>query len=141
MRVRKAVDTKRTKKAKIKGQKLRFRSVDSNKNRTKKAKMRARKAVDTKRAKKAKIKGQKLRFRSVDSNKLTKNRTKKVKMRARKAVDTKRTKKAKIKGQKLRFRSVDNNICIMYVGNYLPWGLRPRAKKFSSEFSTRGLQP
>ena len=46
---------------KIKGQKLRFRSVDSNKltkNRTEKAKMRARKAVDTKRPKKAKIKGQ-----------------------------------------------------------------------------------
>ena len=54
------VDKKRPKKAKIKGQKLRFRSVDSNKltkNRTKKAKMRARKAVDTKRTKKAKIKG------------------------------------------------------------------------------------
>ena len=40
------VDKKRPKKAKIKGQKLRFRSVDSNKltkNRTKKAKIRARK--------------------------------------------------------------------------------------------------
>ena len=55
------VDKKRPKKVKIKGQKLRFRSVDDNKltkNRTKKAKMRARKAVDTKRPKKAKIKGQ-----------------------------------------------------------------------------------
>ena len=54
MRARKAVDTKKPKKAKIKGQKLRFRSVDSNKltkNRTKKAKMRARKAVDTKKRK------------------------------------------------------------------------------------------
>ena len=54
MRARKAVDTKRPKKAKIKGQKLRFRSVDSNKltkNRIKKAKMRARKAVDTKKGK------------------------------------------------------------------------------------------
>ena len=54
MRTRKAVDTKRPKKAKIKGQKLRFRSVDSNKltkNRIKKAKMRARKAVDTKKQK------------------------------------------------------------------------------------------
>ena len=52
---------KRPKKAKIKGQKLRFRSVDNNKltkNRTKKAKLRARKVVDTKRPKKAKIKGQ-----------------------------------------------------------------------------------
>ena len=42
MRARKAVDTKRAKKAKIKGQKLRFRSVDNNKltkNRTKKAKI------------------------------------------------------------------------------------------------------
>ena len=69
MTARKAVDTKRPKKAKIKGQKLRFRSVDNNKltkNRTKKAKMRARKAVDTKRTKKAKIKGQKLRFSSVE---------------------------------------------------------------------------
>ena len=50
MRARKAVDTKRAKKAKIKDQKKRFRSVDSNKltkNRTKKVKMRARKAVDT----------------------------------------------------------------------------------------------
>ena len=47
MRARKAVDTKRPKKAKIKSQKLRFRSVDSTKNRTKKAKMRSRKAVDT----------------------------------------------------------------------------------------------
>ena len=44
MRARKAVDTKRPKKAKIKGQKLSFRSVDSTKNRTKKAKMGARKA-------------------------------------------------------------------------------------------------
>ena len=72
---------------KIKGQKLRFRSVDNNKltkNRTKKVKMRARKAVDTKRTKKAKIKGQKLRFRSVDNNKLTKNRTKKAKIESQK---------------------------------------------------------
>ena len=55
------VDKKRPKKAKIKGQKLRFRSVDSNKltkDKTKKVKMRARKAVDTKTPKKAKIKGQ-----------------------------------------------------------------------------------
>ena len=43
---------KRAKKAKIKGQKLSFRSVDSNKL-TKKAKMRARKAVDTVDKKKA----------------------------------------------------------------------------------------
>ena len=69
MRARKAVDTKRPKKAKIKGQKLRFRSVDSNKLTTK-AKMRARKAVDTvdkKRTKKAKIKGQNPCFNSVDN--------------------------------------------------------------------------
>ena len=47
---------KKPKKAKIKGQKLSFRSVDSNKltkNRTKKAKIRARTAVDTVDKKKA----------------------------------------------------------------------------------------
>ena len=46
MRARKAVDTKRPKKAKIKGQKLRFRSVDSNKLTkicSKKVKIRAKK--------------------------------------------------------------------------------------------------
>ena len=74
MRARKAVDTKRTKKAKIKGQKLRFRCVDSNKSPKyvpKKQKSEPKKktvdTVDKKRTKKAKIKGQNSCFNSVDN--------------------------------------------------------------------------